>query len=215
MTEERGGVQRELFPKLEGGHEASTFRSRFNVRPAGKVSFSISYENLVFVGILFIMTFVLSFSLGVEKGKGRVTQVAFRDEPVPQGLAPAQDVIGEPAPKPAAVAQKTVSAAAVENKTETPVPVVPATEKSAFAAPAVKPREAGYTIQLITFAQQDSANKQVEQLKKDGYKPYLKTSGKYFVICEGDYPDSSTAKLTLAQFKKSKSYQDAFLKKLR
>jgi len=198
MADDPEVLQGELFSRFSGSGKQRSVRQRFKLRTLGKISIVMPYENLVFLTIIFIMTLVLSFSLGVEHGKGWTAR-ADSTMGEPEILVEIPESTQEPAPP----QQK-------EGPQQKEVPSKP------VSAPAKAPTpDRGYTIQLITFNSKDSAQEELDELKENGYEPFLNARGDYFEICVGQYPDTKSAKPLLAKFRESKSYHDAFLKNLR
>ena len=69
-----------------------------------------------------------------------------------------------------------------------------------------------YTIQLASYQNKISAEKEGEALKRKGLSPLVMPKGKYTVLCVGNFADKETARSTLSELKKR--YQDCFLRRL-
>jgi len=198
MPEEKGITQGELFSRFNRAQRSHSLKQRFKPKLPGKVAFS--YENLVFISILSIMTLVLSFSLGVEHGKKWSTEVQLASQ---ESLVIADNAAEE-----------------VDEASSKPVEITPPVRAE---TPASQPAESEspkrfdhpYTIQLITFNRKETAEKELGQLKINGYEPFISTRNDYYEVCVGQYPDSNSAKPVLTRLKQSKWYHDAFVRKLK
>ena len=83
MANDHEGMQAELFSGFAGSSRQRSFDKKIRPKTRGKVTLVLPYENLVFLIIVLIMAFMLSFSLGVEHGKDWANRapIAF-EEPV-------------------------------------------------------------------------------------------------------------------------------------
>jgi len=99
---------------------------------------------------------------------------------------------------------QTVSAANVQKSV--PIP------DSDLAQAAQLAKVSGYTIQIATFKGQDNAQQEITALKKQGLIPVLRPSGKYKVLCVGNFPNQETAKSLLTQLKRK--YRDCYIRRL-
>ncbi|MCM8770429.1 MAG: SPOR domain-containing protein [Candidatus Omnitrophica bacterium] len=69
-----------------------------------------------------------------------------------------------------------------------------------------------YTIQVASFKAKNEALKEVELLKKKGFDSVVLPKGKYLIVCVGNYPTKEEAKISLDKLKKK--YQDCFIRRL-
>lgn len=216
MVEEGDQIQPELFEELP--RMPRKRRRRKLSLPRG-LTVTLSYENVIFGVTLLVMSMVVSFTLGIERGR-RIGPKGGESEP--QNVAPAKlqeetvqvstsSVHEEAAP----VSQEVAS---VIKEEASPIPNEP--EPSPDAQQPTRERisrrvkEGGYAIQLITYTRQDYAEKEIAKLKEGGFTPYIVRTGKYFVVCIGPYESYNKAKSLLKEFKSQASYRSAFLKKL-
>jgi hypothetical protein len=150
-----------------------------------------NYEKIILRIIIFIITAVVSFSLGVEKGKRmNVRQSNFHldmalklhpDKPTTQNISHQQPVI---------------------QKEETKDRAMP-----------VRPEIIGnYTIQVASFATSTYAQKEAEKLKKKGLSPQVLSKGRFEVLYVGKFSDKESAKPVLTELKKI--YRDCFIRRL-
>ncbi|MFC1631783.1 SPOR domain-containing protein [Candidatus Omnitrophota bacterium] len=150
----------------------------------GKVNLSCSYENLIIVSIGLIMTLLVCYSLGVEKGKR---------------LAQAKDLL---IPE---VAEQTKPA--VEHKTTEPKKVKP---KVKVAQAKEKINQDLPYIQVASFRTDKYAQKEMQRLKEKGFSAYALDWGTYKVVCVGGYDNKNQANLALKQLKTM--YADCILR---
>lgn len=82
---------------------------------------------------------------------------------------------------------------------------------AAVPAPLNKTISPGFTIQLATFLEKNSAEKEITNLNNKGYHSFMVNSGKYYLVCFGSFANKEEAKLVLAKLKTI--YKDAYIKK--
>lgn len=184
--------QLELFSqaKAYGDRRLETTHKSFLGRIRG-------YEKTLLMAIAFIITVIVSFSFGVERGKK--LQLA--------NSGTRLDLALKVQPAPAAV------------KTEPPAPVVNKPLYQAAPAESVASKQTSpeymhnyYTIQLASFQNKISAQKEAELLKKRGFTPLIISKGKFSVLCVGNFPNKKTAESLLAELKKR--YRDCLIRRL-
>jgi hypothetical protein len=133
---------------------------------------TLSLESLVIFTILGIMVALFSFSLGVERGKHLAAQAL--DERVSAAWN---------------VGARTIAAPAV-------AAVVPV----AVAAPVQKPlinygfmSGTRYTLQAATYGNEEYARQDALLLKAKHFQPFLIKSGKYWMLCIGNFNSKESA----------------------
>ncbi len=161
------------------------------------------YEKGLLTAIAFIVIAIISFSLGVEKGK--------KVQPANSGthLDLALKVqAAEIKTTPIAVTARPQSQAAPSKP-----PVQPALERQS-APPQQKNGSAGnyYTIQLASYQNRTSAQREAEALKKRGLTPTIVSKGKYSVLYVGNFPNRKAAESLLVELKKR--YRDCLIRRL-
>lgn len=147
-----------------------------------------NHERMLLVITGMIITGIISFSLGVEKGK-KITalksdsrmDVALKKSPIPE-------------------VKKIVKSLAVEKNKET------AAEKPAL------PEKEGYAIQLACYKTDSYANKEAAVLKERGLTPIIQKKGEYTVLSVGAFPNMESATLVLPKLKKR--YQGCYIRRL-
>lgn len=183
--------QFELFPNSVGGTERTA-------KPAFLFSsLTLSLENLIVVSIFFVMMVILSFTLGVERGK-HVEAASPQTSPL---LSAAKDLVFK---KQAALpAVKTISDS--ENSQSAAIE----------EARIIKPTEIlknGYTIQVASFKKDEYAKKEAQLLIKKGYNIFIVPKGGYSILCVGKFPQKERAQSLLGELKLK--YKDSIVRRL-
>jgi hypothetical protein len=151
--------QLELFSQKE-----EPYRVRSEI-PAASLGYVVSFEKMILVAIGFIVTAVVAFCLGVEKGKTQETiSPTLASGPSPSPLR--ETVQGNPVP---AVSKPEVS--------------VKSDEESS-----------GYTVQVASYQTRSYAEKETAKLKKKGFSTLILSKGKYVIVCVGNFTDKEKAR---------------------
>jgi len=153
--------------------------------PVDFLSFIFGYEKVILIIIGFMITGIICFSLGIERGK-RITSADRQNVLLESPLPAAQETTSQGQIKPAVQIQ---------------------------ATPKPKKKDAGnFIIQVASYQSNASAEKEAELLKQKGFSPQIKPSGKYTVLCVGSFSSKETAKSALSQLKSR--YRDCFIRRL-
>jgi len=131
-----------------------------------------NYERVILVIIGFIITGVVSFSLGVEKGK----RLAVLKSEAYLDMAKSTHSINKQALKNTA-------------------------QKQDISKSAPKGTNRQYTVQVATFQTRTYAQKEAEVLRKKGFLPLVLPKGKYSILCVGNFSSQKTAKSLLSKLK--------------
>lgn len=156
------------------------------------------YEKTSLMIIAFIITVIVSFSLGVEKGKK--TQLANSGTRLDLALKIQQPVAVKTAALPAQPSKLPVPQPVLEKRN-----VIPQQESQEYI-------HNNYTIQLASYQNKTSAQKEAEGLKKRGLTPLIVSKGKFSVLCVGNFPNKKTAESLLVELKKR--YRDCLIRRL-
>ena len=180
--------QRELFEEFKG-EEAPKKPSKIFGRER-RFLLSVSFDTLLLVVVLALMTALLLYAAGVEIGRrqgGLLPTVKTESSP----MQPPKET-----PKPKQTQQKP------SLKPQEAKPVVQ-------QPPLIGP----YTIQVASYRQTGPAQKALEPLKKKGYAPFLLTdSGSATIaVCVGNFAKVADAQQTLKELKRL--YSDCFVRK--
>ncbi len=168
-------MERQTNPQLElfsHSNEAATF----NTSPRNPIMERIwNYEKTILIIIAILITGIVAFSLGVEKGKRAILN---EQQPQPLALIKQQNTV----PK-------------------TPM-VVRKEEAVVKQAPSVIQQQGAYTIQVASFKTRANAQSEAEALKKKGFNPALFSRGGYVILCVGNFPNKETAQLLVKELNK-------------
>ena len=187
--ENQSDQQLELFSqdKKYGQPNASgSGRSRF-IRFRG-------YEKIIFIIFGLTAISIVSFSLGVEKGKHAMLKLA-QPAPLPMVTQPAVSV------------ETTKIEVPVQQVAQGPVIKEDAKQNS------LKPVETqGFTIQLASYKTMTFAQKEAQLLKQKGFSPLILSKGDYIVLCVGNFSDKAKAQTLLVELKKR--YKGCYVRRL-
>ena len=184
MTENINNNQLELFSQ---NHDPSIVRDSVG-RPT-LTSRMRQYERVIIFTIALILACIISFSLGVEKGK-RVSVII--SEPI-------KVVAAKEAPKVVPSSQQIVI--------KPQQPVTPVVERKVSA-----PTAGAYTIQVASFKSKALAQKEAQVLKKKGMNTVILTSGSYTILCVGNFTSKKEAQPVLSELQKR--YQGCYIRRL-
>lgn len=152
---------------------------------AEKQKFKPPLDILIIVGVVFALSLIISFSLGVEKGKRMVstTNLDLASDKQPQ----------QPEDEPRGKEEESL----LEEK-------VGQTE--------IVTNEQKYKIQVASFHKENTARKAAEQLQEKGYPTSITRKGKYVVIYVGEFDDEKEAKSNFELLREK--YKDCILRRL-
>jgi len=205
-------MEKENFSQLElfsQGDDRSASKSEL---PGSLRGYLRHFEKAVLGIIVFLITAVVAFCLGVEKGK---KIAGFRGGPQFDTAANHQPLKVVPAVRLAPVQPRT---AAPVN----PVPVMagntaPDKLKSPELSPALSAQpvnqdNAGFTIQVATYSTKSSAQDELGKLRKRGFAPVIVSKGGYNIICVGSFTKKEMAKSLLSKLRQN--YRDCYIRRL-
>jgi len=70
----------------------------------------------------------------------------------------------------------------------------------------------GYTVQVASFRTNSYAQKEVDLLKKRGYKAITLNKGEHIILCVGNFPEKEEAQALLSEL--SRYYKDCRIRRL-
>lgn len=148
----------------------------------------VPLDTFLLLGIVVVLLFILSFSLGVERGRKIAERyLAEKNKGSLEFVDENQNQQEEPV-------------AVVKDNTEQ---VVEKEEK----------KESEYIIQLVTYLKEKIAIEEVEKLKKEGYPVYVSKKGEYTVILLGGFKNQEEAQKNMQILRKK--YKDCFIRRLK
>lgn len=173
-----------------------------------------NYEKTILVIFAFAVTVIISFSLGVEKGKR--TQLVNTGSRVDMALKTQPQASSKTTPD-AAVDKQPSEAITTGINTLVNVNIKKriqlAQEKQDNTKQSTYPQDLNnYTVQVASFKSGPLARKETERLKKMGFKALTFPSGKFIVVCVGSFSDKKKAEPTKSELKKR--YGDCLIRRL-
>lgn len=207
MMERQEDRQLELFSQTKG------FSSSKVVLPRSSFMRRLrNYEKGLLVTIGFITIAIISFSLGVEKGKRLVSSDTLLERAaLPRNVEPeAAEPPGQKQEINEGKPDSQYSETGVLAKKQQDKPKTALIRKSSGQNDAKK----GYTIQLASYKTKSYAQKEAEALKKNGLSPVVLTKGGYAVLCVGNFADRVAAESLLSELKKQKRYTGCLIRRL-
>ncbi len=175
---------------------------------------TIPYDKLLLVLIAWVVVFALTYSFGVEHGKRAVEKSL-------ESLLPAHtDTVS------LTVEPKTSSKASAKEETVILVNQEPAVEteqvprdQTVSNPPAPSPfpvadlaKKGSYTVQLVTYADEKQAIREIDHLKTKGQEGFVIPSGHYYQVCANYFDDKVKARNFLKQFRELSRYPDAYVR---
>ncbi len=201
--------QFELFPSAGAGSSKAHSSRRLLPR---RLNFTM--ENLVILGVFVMISMVISFSFGVEKGKRTVIRqiikkhgVARKMEDIPQPTV-AQTAESAPLPEQAPLIAMAPGAGEAGR---TALPAA-AEESGAQSGAEKKEVDKKYTVQVASFKQKTAAKKAATLLEEKGFEALVLSKGKWSVVCVGWFAEKQEATSFSKQLKKE--YKDNLVRSL-
>lgn len=187
-------------------------RFRFPVFPGRFLHLRVAYEDVIFGTLALALVLLAGFCLGVERGK-RVGVFPFLPDPG-VGTASAQaprERLGPPSILPSeAAAPREARAGASVPVIRVSTPVVSGSAVSRAESKGLA--EGTYVIQLASYNGERSAREEAARLEKRGVRAQVVPQGRYFELRAAGYRTRAEAKAALGKL--SKTYRDAFIKRL-
>jgi len=184
-------IQLEIF---EQGHKAKKEASRDKLVPENIVDFKFPTKACIQAACL-IIAIIISFALGVEKGK-KVSKENVSTRFLAESTLPSQEIQKE-----IPVKKEEIIETPVENKK------IEKEKKSDTIM------TSGYIIQVASYKKNSSyIQKEVEKLQSNGYKTITVAGGDYMGICAGMFSDREEAQKHLKELQRT--YKDCFIRKI-
>jgi cell division protein FtsN len=184
--------EKDLFEQFQTADEKIREKTK-NLLPGIKKSLNLSYENIVFLVIAFVMSCVIFFTLGVEKGRRDVGYV--KDKGETRSSQGSQEAFRQSLP-----------------------PVTKSRDLRRIEAKEVKAQETSrdregeyYTVQLAAFRSKEAADRERAELKKNGYNAGIRISGDYYQLFIDGIKTKKDAQTIVNKLKNK--YNDCYVKK--
>ena len=188
-------AQFELFPKTaQDPHQPH--KPRFFLS-----NITLSFENIIVLTVFLFMGIILSFSVGVERGKRLVSS----ENPSFKATLVAEKETKKEALKEIVIPEEiheTVTA-----KAETLEPV-----ESQQGGLTRESLQKYFTIQVASFKTREHAEKEADILVKKGFESFVIPKGKYIIVCAGKFLTRDDAKNFSSQLKYK--YKDCLIRSM-
>ena len=158
------------------------------------------YEKTMLVIIGIAVASLISFSLGVEKGKRAVLSQRQQAQLFDQAKL---NVVTNP-PEQAKPVPVSVPVIVQQQEIVKSEPVVPVAQKIQV--------QGNYTIQVASYKTKESAQKEAATLKKKGLPALVLPKGNYVILCVGNFTNKEKAQAMIAEL--SKRYKGCYLRRL-
>ncbi|OGX02998.1 MAG: hypothetical protein A3G87_05035 [Omnitrophica bacterium RIFCSPLOWO2_12_FULL_50_11] len=188
-----------------------------------RLQLTFSADKILLGTIALMVLFLLTYSLGVERGK-RVMEGRFASLLPMHGetLSPMEPRLPQSETTASAIGRDELilvvdeteaEETEVERPAELSVSGVPEIETQASAFPLADPnRKSEFTVQLVTYVGQADAVQEVDRLRSQGHESFVIPSGRYFQVCANYFASRSQAKSDLTGFQGSGRYPDAYVR---
>ena len=203
---EKDNIQKELFE-----FEAPAQRSRRFSQLFRKADFGInlSAERLVFASIGIVMLLVVSFALGVERGKA-VSADRARPKVVTTGLPALQPQVIASVPVKQAVQVKAVNTATDTAPKDKAQPSVLKKAQVLTQSKAADDKGKPYMIIAVAFSRESFAASEVSRMKANGIEAFVYHSEPYYLVCVGAFANKDAAQKTLSRVRQL--HRDAYVR---
>lgn len=161
-----------------------------------------SCKKNIFFFIIFLFVSLISFSLGIERGKSVAKFTAIRNIADEDTQTPSKETIAVPP----------IEQQSVVREEKTPVASSVAKEKKEKTKNKEEFKKANYTIQVASVLQKKNINTELSKLKSKGYSAFSLPKGKYTVICVGKFNLKEEARQFLQKLKTK--YPDSQIRRL-
>jgi hypothetical protein len=190
---------------------------------------------LVILLVFVIMSMVLSFSIGVERGRKMISSqrqpgpetegpspspvISVVTESVVQSLSPrrGQGGPGPGAPKIPSAGSPAVPIHAADTVVQAAqlIPGKAVLSGSLSGDPegeAEKTVDNRHTIQVASFKKQEQAQREAVSLQKKGYESFVLAKGNYSIVCVGKFDEKKQAQVFSSKLKKT--YKDCLVRRM-
>jgi len=197
-----GGQQIEfdVFPKDPKG-DYSYLADIKKDAPSGhsSVTVALPQQSVIILTLCVVMLLVVSFALGVERGK-----LVAKGTPKAPGAPWERSAI-----LPADTGTRTSLKKPKQEQIKTAVAQAKEAETGALKQEKTPPA-GNYVIQVASFRTKETASRLVETLVKEGWPSFTKTSGDYEVVLAGSYAKKEEAESKIGRLQKK--FTDCFVK---
>jgi len=174
-----GHSQFELFPKKSDQHSSDQSKNRGQIK-----DLTLSVENIIVLCIILVMTCVLFFSFGVERGRRLVLNIQ---------APPAAISVDLPSPEAIPEVTETIEVSA---GVALPAPIEATTDSEIIQVPVerVLTEADFFTIQVASYKQDSAAQREAKRLSESGYEIFVLAKGNFSIVCVGKFSGKDEAK---------------------
>jgi len=190
VMEKKNHTQLELFSQIKDYYTDTRSQSSRSFW-----TFMRDYEKTVLIIIGMVIIGIVSFSLGVERGKRLALIKASPAFDIALNALPEAKPLNDQVTK--QVQLQTASLPERQNIIELAKPIETA---------------GGYTIQLASYKTRKFAQKEAQDLKKKGYVTFIIPKGSYLILCVGNFSTKDKARTLLAQIQQK--YRGCYIRRL-
>lgn len=165
----------------------------------------VKFEKAIFSCIALVITFLIAFSVGFEKGKHINVIASKKSIEQTTNIAIKENAIKKDALNQNRENKKSETTYVTVVKKEAPKKLEQLIENN-------QGKKGAYVIQIASYAKDTIAKKEASILKNKGYNSLIKNKGKFIVVYVGNFSDKSKAEISLRKLKTN--YRDCFIKKL-
>lgn len=165
-------------------------------------------DTLILLAVVVSLLFILSYSLGVEKGRGSYVKANHAEVT----LATQTGQAGLALPKINIVSMNTNKETKQPQAKQTIPPEKTQTFSEASSQTTTDSFEKKYAIQLATCTKEISAQEEVKKLQKQGFPAYAAKKNNFIVVYAGTFKDKAQAEKNMEVLKKT--YKDCILRRL-
>ncbi|MFA5087455.1 MAG: SPOR domain-containing protein [Candidatus Omnitrophota bacterium] len=193
--------QFELFPGDAKCSEATTQAD------SRLICLSLSLDKVLLMIVATLMLMVLSFSLGIERGK-RAVPARMRSAEIDEKAVATSEAINIPVKETVEEGQP----ASVETFHNDPVIMKASIQPPENLKSVTESLGGMYTVQVASFKKEESAQGEAKRLKKRGYEIFVLWKGNHSVVCVGKFSNKEKAKVFSGKLKKE--YKDCLVRRL-
>lgn len=194
--------QLELFNDLKRPQKGYLFFKKKFVFPRHAISFIVHYENLVLFIIGLVLALVISFSIGVERGKR--SRLSIQNAPVSKNIPnQTKRIIAVSTANAVSLKQNEIKASPDSINTQ-----VSNTDSKDSIQPVVRKARAHF-IQVVTYTNKVLAEKEKEKLLRIGISSFINLSDRFYQVKAGPFYNKDDALNLQRELKKT--YKDCYI----
>jgi preprotein translocase subunit SecF len=177
---------------------------------------AVPLDTLILLMIVVVLLFILSFSLGVEKGRRTVITNKQFSEKIPATSEVFPVSLNNVALEANSLSEEKTTqreSKIIAKKKQIPAKIVQNNEIIRKVTQELKPvnyEEEKYAVQVISCSGQTCAQEELKKLQNQGFPAYIAKKSNFFVVYAGNFKDKVQAQKNLELLKKT--YKDCMLR---